>query len=48
MRDGATVEWIDVTDEYAGEIQHLGGNGFCDAHNCGDGWWELETGRMAW
>lgn len=47
-RDGAEVEWLDVTDKFASEIKHLGGNGFCDAHNCGEGWWEIETGRAAW
>lgn len=47
-RDGADIDWIDVTDEYATEIRHLGGNGFCDAHSCGEGWWEIETGKAAW
>jgi len=47
-RDGADVEWVDVTDEYQGEIDHLGGNGFCDAHNCGEGWWDINTGHAAW
>ena len=47
-RDGVDVEWVDVTDDYAGEIEHLSGNGFCDAHNCGEGWWDIETGVAAW
>lgn len=47
-RDGADPVWIDDTDKYASEINHLGGNGFCDAHNCGDGWWEINTGKAAW
>jgi len=48
IRDGAEINWVDVTDSYAAEIDHLGGNGFCDAHNCGEGWWDLETGQSAW
>lgn len=47
-RDGVDVQWVDVTDDYASEIAHLGGNAFCDAHSCGEGWWEINTGRCAW
>jgi len=47
-RDGAEIEWVDVTDQYASEIQNIGGNGFCDHHSCGEGWWEISTGKAAW
>ena len=47
-RDGVEPAYKDVTDDYAREINHLGGNGFCDAHNCGEGWWEINTGKAAW
>lgn len=46
--DGVEPEWVEVTADYASEIEHLGGLGFCDAHDAGEGWWELETGQPAW
>lgn len=46
--DGVEPEFEDVTDVYAGEIRYFGDQAWLNQNNCGEGWYELETGKEAW
>lgn len=48
VADGVEPEFVDVTDQYAGEIAHLGALRWLESHHGGDDAYDPLTGICIW